>query len=103
MPATTTKPAKKSPTLELECGEDAFVVYWQPFPLPDDAGNGTWNTLPVRVVGCGKLVCFETPNVGLAFGEPVTPNSPLRWSPPDRVFRTHDEAEALARSLPRPA
>lgn len=83
------------------------VVCWRPFALSDDPGAGEWTVVTGRVVSVradGTLVCYEIYNPGLPFGGTVEPvyDSALRWTTPDRLFRTTEEAEESRAALPRP-
>ncbi len=89
-----------------DTGDVAFVVYWHPFPMPDDPKAGSWSVMVGMIVAVGRLVCFETSNPTSPHGgsiDPVTLPSPNRWTTPDRLFASQEEAETAARALPRPS
>lgn len=89
---------------ELDVGDDAWILFWREFPLPGQPKNGTWDKVLGTVVSVAKSgkVCAEVYNQGVALGDAASPNSNLRFVPPDRVFRTSDECAEAARTRPAP-
>lgn len=88
----------------LDCGDSAWVVYWRPFPMPDNPNHGTWEADPTRIIAIGAngVVCHEVSNASAARDEGAFNDSLTRWTPATRIFRTREEAAEAARELPPP-
>lgn len=97
-------PEKAAEPTPLDVGDWVWVLYWRSFPMSGNAANGTWETSPTRVVSIGRsgTVCHEVGNFSTATDDAGNPESYLRFTPADRVFRTPEEANEARASRPAP-
>ena len=88
----------------LDVGDWVWVVYWRPWPMGGDKFNGSWESAQTRVVALARsgLVCHEVSNSGVAPDDASQPESFLRWTVPNRIFRTSDAAQEARRTLKNP-
>ena len=104
MTATEKEPLSAPIPADCDVGDYVHIACWHSFSQPGDDGAGEWEVVSGRVVGVGKMVCFEASNPTLQFGGTIEPTygSPLRFTTPDLVFATHNDAQRHAKTLPRP-
>lgn len=89
-----------------DVGDTVWVVFWRPTATVYQPKAGVWDTVPGTLVSAGaRKVCYELSNPSLPahFGGDGVHGSPLRFVPPDRVFRDRDAATEAAKLLPPPA
>lgn len=89
-----------------DVGDAVWVVFWHPAPTHYQPKAGAWDTVPGTLVSAGpRRVCYELSNPDLPahFGGDGVYGSPLRFVPPDRVFRDRESASEAAKQLPPPA